>query len=134
MTAQLQVQYEAQMNVYVFCPSRKMLSVSNKREGDNYSFDKVDGKVPLFINDRAILFAFGSYKDKMLYGISELFVQQEQIIEVTVKETTKEELLRVIGTKNLDGIDLQVIEKEMKIIPKDCDEHPVSKMDSLSPK
>ncbi len=43
-------------------------------------------------------------------------------IEIKIKETTKEEIKRTLRSKNIDGIDLGVEQKEMKVISNPCNE------------
>jgi len=129
---QLQMKFEMDMHVYLFIPRNKMLSVMNDyRDGKGY-FNKINDGIPLFLKDRAILFAFGSKDDKMFYGISEFVVSSEQTIQINVKETTEKEIREALYSKSLDGIDLGIEKKEMKVIKRDCDELP--KMDSTNKK
>jgi len=121
LTAQVRVDFDITMHVYLFCPKNKTLSVGYDKEGDTYQFNKINDRIPLFINDRAILYAFGSKGDKMYYGISEFNVRGEQTIIVTIKETTEEKIRETLYSKEIDGIDLGIEKKEQKIIKKDCD-------------
>lgn len=109
----LQMEYEADMHLYLFCPEKKMLSVSNKNENNVYSFDKIDGKIPLFLNDKAILLAFGSKGDKTLYGTVSFTIQAEQSLTIIVKETTTAELRSFIKLNKIDGIKIDAAKKEM---------------------
>lgn len=129
---QLQMEFEMDMHVYLFIPRNKMLSVMNDfREGKHY-FNKINDGIPLFLKDRAILFAFGSKADKLYYGISEFIVQGEQTIEINVKETTEKEIRDALFLKKLEGIDLGIEKKEIKIIKQLCDEAVPPKADSIS--
>jgi mono/diheme cytochrome c family protein len=131
--AQVRVDFEIIMHVYLFCPKNKMLSVGSGKQGDKYFFNKINNSIPLFINDRAILFAFGSKGDKMYYGISEFRVQGEQTIIINVKETTEEKIRKALYSKEIEGIDLGIEKKEKKIIKRDCDGIS-EKPDTISPK
>jgi mono/diheme cytochrome c family protein len=119
---QLQVEFDISMHVYLFCPRNKMLSVMNDKKDGKFFFNKINEGIPLFLHDRAILFAFGSKGQKMYYGIKEFRIQGEQTIEVKVKETTEKEIKKAIHSKKIEGIELGVEEKEMKIIEKPCDD------------
>lgn len=119
--AQVQVEFDITLHVYLFCPRNKMLSVSNFKEGNKYSFDKINGTIPLFLSDKAILFAFGSKDDKMFYGISEFRISGEQVIQVKVKETTEKEMREALQARQLEGIDLGIEKKEQRIIQNYCD-------------
>lgn len=135
--AQIQVEFEITMHVYLFCPDKQILSVGYEKQGDKYFFNKINGGAPLFLRDRAILFAFGSKGDKMYYGISEFTIQGEQTIQVKVKETTEEEIRSALLSKQMNGIDLGIEKKEQKIIKNHCPDSDEVKKDTaleLSPK
>jgi mono/diheme cytochrome c family protein len=121
--AQIRVDFNIVMHVYLFCPKNKMLSVGYEKKGDTYFFNKINNGIPLFINDKAILFAFGSKGDKMYYGISEFRVQGQQTIIINVKETTEENIREALYSKEIEGIDLGIEKKEQKIIKSNCDEN-----------
>ncbi len=75
--AQAQVEFDIDLHVYLFCPDKQILSVGyEKQEGNKYFFNKINGGVPLFLNDRAVLFSFGSKDDKIYYGISEFYIKK----------------------------------------------------------
>jgi cytochrome c2 len=128
---QLQVEFDISMHVYLFCPRNKMLSVMNDRRNGKFFFNKINEGIPLFLKDRAILFAFGSKGQKMYYGIKEFRIQGEQTIQINIKETTQEEIKRKLRLKNMEGIDLGIEQKEMKIINNPCDE-PQKNIDSTN--
>ena len=96
------------------------------RDGKGY-FNKINDGIPLFLKDKAVLLAFGSKDDKMAYGITEFVVSGEQTIKINVKETTEREMREALSSKSLDGIDLGIEKKEMKIIKQNCDELLVKK-------
>ena len=112
------------LSLYLFCPDKKMLSIANSIQNDGrYFFDKIDNGIPLFINDRAILFAFGSVEDKMYFGITEFYVRNEQEVKIAIRETNAEELRDALYNKKIEGIDIHSEKKEKKIIRIDCDGH-----------
>jgi cytochrome c2 len=124
--ANLQNSGDIPFNVYLFCPDKQVLSVANINEGDRYSFDKIDGAVPLFLNDRAILFAFGSKGDKVFYGIEEFSIQKEQAITIQIKESTKDAIRQALLNKQMNGIDLGVTKKEMIVRELPCNTIPAA--------
>lgn len=117
---------ESAMHVYLFCPTDKTLSVGmgNLNDPSTYHFTKINGGIPLFLRQPAIIFVFGSYKDKMYSGVAQFTVKREQTINVTVKETTEEEIRRVLTSRRIEGIDLGIEKKEMKVVERDCDPKP----------
>jgi Cytochrome c len=131
--AQVIVDFKIDMHVYLFCPEKKMLSIGYDKHGDKYFFNKINEGIPLFINDRAILFAFGSKGDKMYYGISEFKIKRDQTIAIKINETTDEEIRAALLAKQMNGIDLGLEKKERIIIENLCDESP-KKADSIANK
>jgi mono/diheme cytochrome c family protein len=123
VNAALQMPGESYMHVYLFCPGKKFLSVAYYPKDNNYLFDKVNGKIPLFINDDAIILAFGSKGDKMLYGTAAFKIKKIQTINIPIKETTDAELKSFIQKNNIDGIKIDINKKEdFKIKEKLCDD------------
>ncbi len=122
VSAQLQVGFDITMHLYLFVPRNKMLSVGILKSANYYSFDKLDGGIPLFLDDRAILFAFGSKGDKMYYGISEFTIQHEQTIQIKIEETTSAEIKTMLFAKQIDGIDIGIEKKEMRVISPPCND------------
>ncbi len=111
--ANLQMEYKMELHVYLFCPNKKMLSVSNNTKDGVFSFDKIDGKIPLFLNDRAILLAFGSHEGKTFYGTAAFNVQSEQKMNIKIKETSLADLKSFVELNKIDGIKIDATKKEM---------------------
>jgi hypothetical protein len=118
---ELEMTTKADMQVYLFCPRNKMLSVIHDIKDGKFFFNKIDDGIPLFPGDRAILFAFGSRGDKMYYGISEFWIQREQTIKIKVQETTEDIIKQVLKKGHIDGINLGVEKKEKRILKNNCD-------------
>lgn len=119
--ADLKMTDAADMHVYLFCADKKMLSVGYDKNGNRYSFNKIGNKIPLFMNDRTVLLAFGSKGEKMYYGTATFFVKETQLIPIKIKETTEEELKSFIRSNNIDGIEIDTKKKEdYKIIERPC--------------
>jgi cytochrome c2 len=119
--ASLQNTADVGFHVYLFCPDKQVLSVANKMSGDKYSFEKINGTVPLFLEDRAILFAFGSKGDMVYYGIADFIIKQEQTIQINIIESTTEAIRQALLTKEMNGIDLGIEKKDMVIREFPCD-------------
>ena len=115
LIADLKMTEDAFMNVYVFIPSERVLQVTHNKKGNQYYFDYENQTIPLPLRYRAVIFAFGSYKNKILYGVTEFTINKQQIIPVEIKETTGEGLKNILFSKNINGIELDAIEKKMEI-------------------
>ena len=120
---QLQLPIESAMNVFLFCPDKKLLTEASYKEGNHFLFEQSNGKVPLFLKDKAIILAFGSKADKMFYGTASFNVKTEQTIIIKIKETTGAELKSFIQKNNIDGIKIDLNKKnDFEIKEKPCDE------------
>jgi hypothetical protein len=108
---------EAFLNMYVLVPTERVMQYASGRKANKYYFDFNNGTIPLPIGERAIILAFGSTKDKLIYGISEFTISQDQTIPVVVNETTPERLKEYIASKNIIGVQIEAIKKE-RIIKK----------------
>jgi mono/diheme cytochrome c family protein len=131
LLVQLQMPFESGMNVFLFCPDKKLLTEANK-QGDNlYLFedDNRNGSIPLFLNDNAIILAFGSKADKMFYGTASFNIKTEQTITIQIKETTEAQLKSFIQNNKIDGIEIDINKKDdFNIIEKPCDGvYPITK-------
>ncbi|HTE34374.1 MAG TPA: hypothetical protein VK666_28535, partial [Chryseolinea sp.] len=121
VTADLQFDEDAvPMNLYLFVPSKRIMQSTFNKKGNKYYFDFDNGTVPLPYGSRAVLFAYGSTKNSIVYGISEFTITDDQLVPVVIKETTKEKLQYILQGKNIDGVQLDAIEKKMEVIPKPC--------------
>lgn len=120
---QLQLPIESAMNVFLFCPDKKLLTEASYKEGNHFLFEQSNGKIPLFLNDKAIILAFGSKADKMFYGTASFNVKTEQTIIIKIKETTGAELKSFIQKNNIDGIKIDLNKKDdFEIKEKPCNE------------
>lgn len=123
--------YEGEnVNVYLFCPDKQILSVANERKNNKYFFNKIDGGVPLFLNDRAIIFAFTHFNDNFYYGISEFKISANQTIAIEMKKSSYEEIKETLIARQMNGIDLGIEKMEMKIVSKTCDSIPTIAKDT----
>ncbi|MBL7709353.1 MAG: cytochrome c [Chitinophagaceae bacterium] len=119
-----ELKMEQNLHIYLFIPRNKMLSVLNAESNGRYYFDKIKDGIPLFLDERAILFAFGSKGRKMYYGINEFRIKKEQIIEINIKETTEEKIRAALYSSKIEGIELGIEKKEEVIIERDCGDKP----------
>ncbi len=108
-------------NVYLFCPSRKMLSVGIDHGSNKFEFEKINGKLPLFLEDEAVIIAFGSSNEKMLYGTYKFKVAKSQHIIIDLKETTGGEINEFISKNRIDGIKIDSYKKEYEVVKRPCD-------------
>jgi mono/diheme cytochrome c family protein len=121
---QLQMPFESEMNVFLFCPDKRLLTEANKQEDNLYLFedDNRNGSIPLFLNDKAIIVAFSSIADKMFYGTASFNIKTEQTITIQIKETTEAQLKSFIQNNKIDGIEIDLNKKDdFNIIEKPCD-------------
>ncbi|GAB2819919.1 hypothetical protein GCM10027043_20660 [Ferruginibacter profundus] len=122
LKVQLQLPVESDMNVFLFCPDKRLLTEAIHTDGNTYCFQNGNGTIPLVLNDKAVILAFGSKGDKMFYGTASFNIKTAQLIPVTVKETTEAALKSFIEKNNIDGITIDLNKKEdVEIRQKPCD-------------
>lgn len=109
------------MDVYLVVPSEKVMQRFSYMKEGQYVFDFDNGAIPLPSGYRALIFAVGSYKDKIYYGVTEFTVTKEQTVQVEIKETTKDGLQNLLYSKRLDGVEIEAIERKMQIQKRPCD-------------
>ena len=107
-------------NVYVFVPTERVLQSYTNKKGNLYSFNYENNKIPLPLRYRAVIFAFGSSGKKIMYSAEEFTIQRDQLIKLELKETTKEGLMNILYTKNINGVNVEAIEKQMEISKIPC--------------
>jgi hypothetical protein len=111
----------AQMIVYVFFPERKDLTVGVFHTDDAlYHFEKYEGKIPLFLGAKGVVLAFGNYREQFYYGVQSFISQESQTIQVNVHKSTEAELIKAIEDAAIEGIDLNIVKRKMKIIYRPC--------------
>lgn len=119
--AALEMPEDVNMNVYLFYPAKKMLSVGHQKEKNIYDFDKVNGKIPLYINSKVVLLAFGSKADRMYFGVKDFVVKKEQVLKIFVKETSEKSFMQFLEQNDIEGIDITIEKKEIfKVYNKSC--------------
>ncbi|MFT3980679.1 MAG: cytochrome c [Ferruginibacter sp.] len=112
--------FKAAMNVYLFSPERKLLSVGVDKGNNIFGFDKINGKIPLFKNDNAILLAFGSNNSQLYYGIRKFRIAAEQSLSIDLAPTTEENLKSMISRNSIEGIELDTYKKGFEVLERPC--------------
>lgn len=120
LKVQLQTGMEVNMRTYLFCPSKKIFIEGTKKDSYNFTFDDGDGTVPLFLNEQAIVLAFGSKDDKMYYAAGKFNIQQTQVIPIIVKETTEAELKAFMSKNKIGNVTLDIYTHEKTISEIPC--------------
>jgi hypothetical protein len=122
LKVRLQMIFETPMHVYLFCPDKKLLQEAEYHNENGYMFGDTKGNIPLFLNDRAVLLAFGSKGDKIFYGTTAFNIKEEQTVSIDISETTEAALKSFIEKNNIDGIKIDVNKKDdFEIKQKPCD-------------
>ena len=113
---------KAELVVNVFFPAKKILTIGVFHKEDGlFHFEKYKGQIPLFLNDDAIVFANASIGEKLYYGITRFTVGKQNMIPVTIKESTEHELSNAFKEMKLDQVDLDIITKKRLLVPKKCE-------------
>lgn len=109
------------LHVYMVMPSRKNLSVAYEKKAEAWWFDKVNGTIPLHLNEQAYVIAFGERDGKMVYGIKPFITQKENILKLSVSEISEEMFIAHISQLGLDGLSFSINKKENKPAPTRAD-------------
>ncbi len=110
-----------QMMVYLFCPAKKFSQYAIGQYENEFDFNKNESGLPFFLNERVILFAVSTQGSEARYAIKEFITKKEQVIDLEIKTSTKNELLDKIKSIKLEGVDLSEVRTETIIVPRPCD-------------
>lgn len=114
---------EEKLEIHVFLPAKKLLTVGVYHAEDGlFHFEKYKGQIPMYLNDKAVVFAVTSIGKKLYYGISSFKVKKTQTIKLKIKETDEETLDKAFRKMNIDGIDLDVITKKEIVVEIPCND------------
>lgn len=106
------------LNMYLFVPTDRVMISATSKKGNQYFFSYNDDKsIPLPLRHRAIVLGFNSSGKRIMYGAAEFVIEKEQVIPVELKDISKRGLTYLLASKNLNGIEIEAIEKEMQIVP-----------------
>jgi mono/diheme cytochrome c family protein len=96
------------INVYLFIPDRKNLSVGGLYPDGTFHFEKISGKIPLHLGDKAFALAFGNDGEQFYYGITGFRIKQAQQVKVKLAKVSREEFLRQVKELKFEGIQFDV--------------------------
>jgi mono/diheme cytochrome c family protein len=104
LTVSLKQNMDADIQVYLCIPSKKLLTTGSTGTDNKYVFDDdEDGKIKLILNADAFVLAVGTKEDKLYYGISNFTVKGQQHIAIDLNESTKEKILEAFKKNTIDG-------------------------------
>ncbi|MBK8952878.1 MAG: hypothetical protein IPM85_11940 [Chitinophagaceae bacterium] len=122
MSVEVKSEENIPLSLYLFVPTERVMIAANEKKDNRYAFSYNEDKtIPLPFRHRAILLGFNSPGKRIMYGAAEFTIVKEQVISMELKEISKRALIYLIASKNLNGIEIEAIEKEMQIIP--CDKN-----------
>ncbi|HYF31304.1 MAG TPA: cytochrome c [Chitinophagaceae bacterium] len=100
---------QAILTVYLFIPSRKNMSIgAGPLEDGLYHFDKLQGKIPLFLNEKAFVLVWGNDGKQMYYGITAFTIQQLQTVGVKLLKTTQANFLKQVKALKFEGMQYEL--------------------------
>ena len=118
LSVDIKSEEDIHLNMYLFIPTeRVMISASSKKDNQYFFSFNEDKTIPLPLRHRAIVLGFNSAGKRIMYGAAEFTIEKEQVISIELKEISKRALTYLIASKNLNGIEIEAIEKEMQIVP-----------------
>jgi cytochrome c2 len=118
LNGEIKVDQKMTVNLYLFCPRRKMLSVGTVHNDYQYSFEKIGGGIPLFKNDLCILLAFGSYKSQLYTGSVPFSVKEDREADIIMRPVDKALFYDLLLANNINGVDIRCKEQVEKVIPR----------------
>lgn len=101
-----------ELHVYMVMPSKKNLSVAYDKKAGAWAFDKVNGTIPMHLNEQAYVIAFGERDGKMIYGIKPFITKKENNLQLSVSEITEEAFVEHIRKLGLDGLSFSINKKD----------------------
>jgi hypothetical protein len=103
------------LNVYLFFPLYKDLTVGQPHSNNVFHFEKVDGKLPVFLGSNGVAIAFGSAGDDIYVGSKTFIAGRKHEIVLDLKKSSEEEFIALIRKNKIDGIDLKIRKQQMKV-------------------
>jgi hypothetical protein len=116
LSGQITVEYNMDINLYLFCPNRKMLSVGKVSNDKHFSFEKIDGQIPLFLGYSCLLIAFGSHQSKLYVGTTAFVVRGDSQHGITLQPTEEAIFYQLLHQHQINGIDIRCKENVQRVI------------------
>ncbi len=99
------------MTVYLLVPARRNLSVGVQHEDGQYHFKKDGGRIPLHLDDKAMIVAFGGSGNQVFYGLASFRVAKSQRVKVNINPPVSEQtFVQLMKQKNLQGLEITTAE------------------------
>jgi cytochrome c2 len=118
VNGKIHVELKMNITLYLFCPRKKMLSVGTVHADNTFSFEKIDGGIPLFNDDLGVLIAFGSYKSQLYVGSAPISVKNNTYKNIPLKPTDERLFYSLLMANTLGGINISCIKLEEKVVPR----------------
>jgi hypothetical protein len=109
-----------EMNVYIFFPVQKDLTVGVQHADQLFYFEKANGKLPVFFGSQGVAIAFGSINDEIYVGSKKFIAGRKQEIIVGLKKSSQEEFIALIKNNQIEGIDLNIRKLKMSVVNRPC--------------
>jgi len=90
------------MELYLCVPTRKLVTEGSIDNSKKIFFYERDYSIPLILKDSAIIIAVGRINDKLYYGEHKFVVADSQVINVIIKESSKNKINQYIHQNGLD--------------------------------
>lgn len=97
-----------EIDVFIAVPKYKVFDRGGKvADGVHYGFFTMDGKLPLPVGVKIVVFALGEADGKIIYDYKELISTAENEIALTPKLATKEEFNEAVKRFSLDRLSIE---------------------------
>jgi hypothetical protein len=105
LTASFKKPVDADFEVYLCIPSKKLLANGYPSNNGKFVFDgDENGTIELIKGESAFIFANGVKGGKYYYAITPFTIKKEQHVVLDVKESTKEKILEAFKKNKLEGV------------------------------
>jgi mono/diheme cytochrome c family protein len=98
--------HPADLYVYAFFPAHRNLSVGYPSAEGRFSFDKLDGKIPLYLGEKGVVIAFGRGEKGFYFGKTAFVVKPAQELSLTLEVVTEKEMINLLKEESRE--DLQI--------------------------
>jgi len=106
-------QYKSEVNIYLAIPGRKILVPGGEsKTGNGYCFFEDNGKIPLPLNLQGYIIAMGESEGKLLFGMTDFKVANQQSLSLEVRVVTKEEMNISISRIDLGGMKIEAADSK----------------------
>jgi hypothetical protein len=105
----VQGEFKYRASVMLAIPSAKVFAQGGYLEdSDDYGFYTTDGKIPLPQGIDAFIIAVSEQNEKLFYDVRHFTTSLSQTIDISLKETDRQTLLKSFEAFHLDSVSMEI--------------------------